>query len=118
MRELERTMEDLSFDELCDLMCGEPEEDMEDTIDKREILCSAGYDEAVVFDDPEYDEAIIGVTEEGQVVYDYYKMVEYLAGKENISREEAIEFIEYNTIRSIPYIDNAPIIMTRLEDLQ
>lgn len=44
-------------------------------IEMREILCNAGYDEAVVFDNPDYDTAIVGVTPEGQVGYDFEKMI-------------------------------------------
>ena len=119
MRELERTMENLTLDELCDLMCGGPEPEPEDNIDPREILCNAGYEDAVLFDGPDYDSAIIGVTDEGQVVYDFCKMIAQLQKEDGISREEAIEFIEYNTMRALPYAGElAPIIMTRLEDLQ
>lgn len=78
----------------------------------RDALCDMGHDEAVVFDGPEFDEAIIGVTDEGRVVYDYNKMVRCMMQQDEITEEEAIEFIEYNTIRALPYFGpNAPIIM-------
>ena len=112
-------MEGLTNEDLCDLMCGGP--DPEDTIDPREILCYAGYEDAIVFDSPDFDSAIIGVTDEGpeaRVIYDYEKMVEQLQRDDGISREEAIEFIEYNTIRAMQYIDNPPVIMYSLESLQ
>lgn len=81
----------------------------------RNALCEMGHDDAVVFDGPDFDEAIIGVTDEGQVIYDYDAMVRSLMQQDGISEEEAIEFIEYNTIRSIPYAgENAPIIMYHL----
>lgn len=38
-------------------------------------------------------------------------MVNELMKTDNISCEEAIDFIEYNTIRALPYINNAPIIL-------
>lgn len=119
MRELERTMDNLTPEELCDFMCGGPEpEPDEDTINPRDILCDHGYEESILFDRPDFDSAIIGVTEEGRVVYDFWKMVEQMQKDDGISAEEAIEFIEYNTIRALPYAGElAPIIMTRLEDL-
>jgi hypothetical protein len=80
----------------------------------RDALCDMGYEEAVVFDGPDFDEAIVGVTDEGQVVYDYDMMVHCLRIKEGWSEIDAIEFIEYNTIRALPYVENAPIIMHRL----
>ena len=80
----------------------------------RDALCDMGHEEAVIFDGPDYDEAIVGVTDEGLVVYDFDKMVEILVERDNMEEIEAIEFIEYNTIRAIPYIENAPIVMNRL----
>ena len=78
----------------------------------REALCDMGHEDAIIFDGPEFDDAIVGVTDEGQVVYDYDKMVQSMMQQDNISEEEAIEFIEYNTIRALPYAgEHAPIIM-------
>lgn len=82
--------------------------------DIRDAICDMGYEEAVVFDCPDYDEAIVGVTEEGRVVYDFDMMVNCLRISEGMSEIEAIEFIEYNSIRALPYAENAPIVMTRL----
>ena len=78
--------------------------------DIREVLSDMGYEDAVVFESPSYDDAIVGVSD-GRVVYDFNKMVECLVNDEDMSEEEAIEFIEYNTIRALPYIENAPIVM-------
>ena len=39
-------------------------------------------------------------------------MIEWLVEKDGITQEEAIEWIEYNTIRAIPYAGSkAPIVM-------
>ena len=80
----------------------------------RSALCDMVHEEAVVFDGPDYDEAILGVTDEDRVVYDFDKMVEILVNRDGMEELEAIEFIEYNTIRALPYIENAPIVMNRL----
>ena len=80
----------------------------------RDALCDMGHEEAVIFDGPDYDEAIVGVTDEGQVVYDYDKMVQILVERDGMEEMEAIEWIEYNTIRALPYFENAPIVMNRL----
>ena len=84
----------------------------------RDALCDMGYEEAVIFDGPDYDEAIVGVTDEGQVVYDYDEMVRILVDRDGMKEIEAIDFIEYNSIRALPYVENAPIVMhmLRLED--
>jgi hypothetical protein len=82
---------------------------------KRETLEAMGREDSVVFDNPEYDDAIIGVTEEGNVVYDYEKMINILAERDEMSRLEAAEFIDFNTVRAIPYApDPKPIIMYHL----
>lgn len=87
-------------------------------MDNREILVNAGYDESIVFDNPDYDSAIVGVTDEGNVVYDFNKMVDHLMEHDGMERDEAVEFIEYNTVRALPYAgEGAPIIITMLEDL-
>lgn len=69
-------------------------------------------EESIVFDNPSFDNSIIGITTDDRVVYDYDKMVEELMVDENISEQEAIDWIEYNTIRAIPYAgEMAPIVM-------
>lgn len=84
----------------------------------REKLAAVGYEDSIVFENPDYDGAIIGVTDEGNVVYDYCKMVEHLMEKDGMEMTEAVEFVEYNTVRALPYAgDGAPIIITMLKDL-
>lgn len=59
-----------------------------------------------------YDDAIIGVTTDGNVVYDFNLMVESLMNHEGMNEADAIEFIEYNTIRAISYAGEfAPVVM-------
>ena len=79
----------------------------------REAICDMGYDEAVLLDS--FDGAVVGVTTDGRVVYDYDAMVQCLVDQDGMSEDEAIEFIEYNTVRSLPYVgEKAPIIMNLL----
>ena len=69
-------------------------------------------EDAILFDNMSYDGSIVGVTTDGRVVYDYDKMIEELMENEEWSYEEAAEWINYNTIRALPYAgENAPIIM-------
>ena len=83
----------------------------------KERLEERGYEDVVIFENYSYDDALIGVTEDNRAVYDFDKMVEWLCNKEGFSPEDAIEWIEYNTIRALPYAgEDAPIIMYRLED--
>lgn len=81
----------------------------------RELLAEMGYENSVVFIDPNYDDAIIGVSAvDDRVIYDFDKMVQCLVKEDGMSEEEAIEFIEYNTLRAIPYMPNGPIVLNRL----
>ena len=81
-----------------------------------EKLMDAGYEDVMILDGYEYDDALIGVTTDGRAVYDFDKMVECLMNKEGWSDIDAIEWIEYNTIRSLPYFGSkAPIIMYSIE---
>ena len=78
----------------------------------KDILMDQGFENFIIFENPDYDSAIIGITENNQVVYDYDKMIEHLIQEDDMSYEEAIDFISYNTIRSLSYVGmGAPIIM-------
>jgi hypothetical protein len=68
--------------------------------------------DALVFDNFAYDNSIIGITLDGRVIYCYEKMIEEYMIEEECSYEEAVEWIDYNTIRSLPYAgEKAPVIM-------
>jgi hypothetical protein len=72
-------------------------------------------EDAIVFDNMSYDGSIVGVTTDGRVVYDYDKMVEELMQDEGWNYEDAVEWIEYNTIRALSYTgENGPIVMYRI----
>ena len=75
--------------------------------------------DAYIMNLPSFDDSIVGVTEDKRVVYDYDLMVREFAKDSNVSWAEAIEFIEYNTIRSLPYIKEQvrPIIIFHSENI-
>lgn len=80
----------------------------------KRILANDGHDDSIFFENPSYDTAIIGITDNGQVCYSYNKMVDYLVDNDGMTEEEAIEFIDYNTVRAIPYFashGNVPVIV-------
>lgn len=87
----------------------------------RDYIVAEGHENAGVFNCPSYDGAIVGYTDDGAVVYDFELMVdEYLSENHNCTRDEAIEFINYNTIRSIPYMKDGmvpPIIMYPVKEI-
>ena len=77
-----------------------------------ERLLDAGYEDVKYLVNYSYDDALIGVTEDGRAVYDFNKMVEWLMDEEGWDDITAIEWIECNTIRALPYFgEGAPIIM-------
>jgi hypothetical protein len=109
-----------------------------------EILCEMGYEDTWFLDGFKYwDEAIIGITTDGNLIYSYdllikkfvdEKIDEYNADPNNCVdmceeewqkiidefEQEAIDFISYNTLRSLPYVHEgkAPIIMEDIGSFQ
>lgn len=86
---------------------------MSDTVQSaEERLEEAGYEDVTILKNFSYDTALVGVTTDNRAVYDYDKMVEWLVKQEGFSAEEAAEWIDYNTIRALPYAGaNSPIVM-------
>lgn len=81
-----------------------------------ERIENAGYDDVKLLSNYSYDDALVGVTEDGRAVYDYDKMVEWLVKTQGFTEEEAVEWIDYNTIRTLPYMgEDSPIIMHPIE---
>lgn len=79
-------------------------------------ILNAGYENVVYLINYSYDDALIGITTDNRAVYDFNKMIEWLVFNEGFEPTEAIEWIEYNTIRALPYMgDKAPIIMYPLK---
>lgn len=85
---------------------------------RREMLNELGFEDSIVFENPSYDSAIIGYDAVShRIIYDFDLMVEHLMNEDKMERDEAIEFIEYNTIRATPYAGElAPIILYSLND--
>lgn len=54
--------------------------------------------EAIIWDG--FDEAIIGRDNVGRLVYDIDLMVETLTREDEMSEEEALEFLDYNTLNT------------------
>ena len=84
---------------------------------RRDLLNELGLEESIVFENPDYDSAIIGYdANDSRIIYDYEKMVEHLMEADGMEYDEAVEFIDYNTIRAIPYAGpNAPIVLNKID---
>lgn len=76
-----------------------------------EYLEAQGHEETVFFEHPSMVKAITGITDSEQLIYDYNLMIEAAMEEEGWTCEEAIEWVEYNTLRSIPYMGSChPIV--------
>lgn len=82
----------------------------------KQLILDKGYEDITILENYSYDTAFIGISNDGRAIYDYNKMIEWLIKNEEFRDEtEAIEWIEYNTIRALPYMgEKAPIIMYSL----
>ena len=79
-----------------------------------EKLEDLGYEDVVVFENFSYDDALIGVSEDNRAVYDYDLMIDWICREQGWSTDDAIEWIEYNTVRALPYAgESAPIVVRR-----
>lgn len=91
-----------------------------DMIQDEDIL-----DQMIILEGDEFADGVIGITNDYHVVYSYERLVQSLA---KAYREEdqsdadaevaAMEWIDYNTIRSLPYMEKdglVPVIMFELE---
>ena len=79
----------------------------------KEFINEMGYEEVLLFEEPCYDSAFVGLSDDDRAVYDYDLMVEYLVEKDGMEPDEAMEFIDYNTIRALPYYNNHPIVFRK-----
>ncbi len=83
----------------------------------RAFLINRGEEETVFFTNPDFIDAIIGISDDGRLVYAYSKMVDSLILNDRMSYKDAVEFIDYNTIRSLPYMgEKRPIVMYNIEN--
>ena len=55
----------------------------------KDKIQNAGFDGVIVFDQCSYEDALIGVTEDGRAVYDHRKMVAWLVEQDGMTEEEA-----------------------------
>ena len=84
-----------------------------------EILEDNGYsiedlkeEQIILFRNPDFSTAIIGVSENNRIIYNYNKMVEYLIENEDMSYEDATDYVSCDTIKALNYMSgNKPIVM-------
>lgn len=69
--------------------------------DAENVLLDNGYEGVKYLVNYSYDDALIGVSTDNRAIYDYGKMVEWLINSEGFTEEEAVDWIDYNTIRAL-----------------
>jgi hypothetical protein len=83
-------------------------------------LINMGFENSILFENPSYEDAIIGISDEGRVCYSYSKMIESLANEsdDEDAAIDAEDFISYNTLRALEYMpkDIRPIVVNDLEE--
>lgn len=86
--------------------------------ERDKILVELGLENSIVFENPDYDSAIIGYDENsGRIIYDYDKMVQHLIEHDKMTYDDAVDFINYNTVRACPYAgEQAPIILRSIDE--
>lgn len=77
----------------------------------RQMIEEHGYERVVLFEEPSYCTAFIGISHDERAVYDYDRMIDYLIENDGMDYDEAADFIGYNTIRALPYTEGAPIVL-------
>lgn len=85
-----------------------PEEILEENGYEIEILQE---EETMFFRNPDYTSAIIGISDDYHIIYSYDKMVEYLVSHDEMTIEEAVDFIDYNTLRAYTSKGKMPIVV-------
>lgn len=83
----------------------------------KELITEYTDEDVIVFDNPSYTTAFIGLSNDNRAVYDYDRMLEYLVEQDDMSYEDAADFISYNTERALDYMSdgNKPIIVYNIE---
>lgn len=80
-----------------------------------ELLLDNDLEGTAYFTGDDYDTAILGYTDDGRLVYSYEKMVDWLVENDNMTPDDAVEWLDYNTIRAIPYMgEKAPVVVYAL----
>lgn len=68
-------------------------------------MLEAGYEGTIFFTNPSYEDAFLGISSDDRAIYDYEKMIESLVNHEDMTEDEAREFIDYNATF---YIEGGP----------
>ena len=79
-------------------------------VSAREWIEDHGYEDVMIFDNPSYDDAFIGVTTDNRAAYDYDMIVAHLVESEGMDPDEAAEYVDYNVVGSTGG-DGTPVVI-------
>lgn len=78
----------------------------------KEWLVDQGYEDAIVLESPTYRNAVLGISEDGRVIYSERIIIEDMIIDEGMDIEDAYDNFSYNLLRALPYMGKmAPIIL-------
>ena len=74
-------------------------------------------DKILAFDNPSYDNSIIGISTSGCVIYDADLMIKEFAEENGCTIEESMDFVYHNTVRALSHVSSEykPIIKESIE---
>lgn len=78
-------------------------------IEQYVLDCGLEDENVILFDNPAYADAFIGMSSDNRAVYDFDKMVSALVEEDDMTEEDAIEYLDYNVIGA--HIENSPIVV-------
>ena len=78
----------------------------------KEWLVDQGYEDAIVLESPTYRNAVLGISEDGRVIYSERIIIEDMIIDEGMDIEDAYDNFSYNLLRALPYMgEKTPIIL-------
>lgn len=85
-------------------------------VDKLESNGCFEYDDVLFIDEEALVDSLVGISQDGRAVYDYYSIAHDLMRFYSMSLEDAMAHIDCNIIRSLPYYGSkAPVIIDLME---
>ena len=112
MSDIENGKRNISIDILSRIAAEEHAEYNESNDSLKEWLVDQGYEDAIVLESPTYRNAVLGISEDGRVIYSERIIIEDMVVDEGMDIDDAFDNFSYNLLRALPYMgEKAPIIL-------
>lgn len=63
------------------------------------------------FENPNYDNCIVGVSHDMRPIYSYRLMLKAVMKEKKMNEQNAIDFIDKHTLSKLPFYSEAPVIL-------